>query len=200
MEAGLKRFVVVVDTQWDFMAAEGALSVNGAEALIVPMQNWLQALSPDDVEGVLFTFDTHVPEIYRNSEEAKSFPIHCIRGSDGWQNMLEVDLIPAAIPVWRLEKGVFDMWEESDVMLYDARNSHAEPVGRDAFFNALKDKGVATVSVIGVAADYCVRWAVDGLVARGFAVEVPAALTRGIDRQFDQVLAEDFAGCAVSLA
>jgi nicotinamidase/pyrazinamidase len=76
MEASLKRFVVVVDTQWDFMAAEGALSVNGAEALLVPMQNWLQALSPDDVEGVLFTFDTHVPEIYRDSEEAKSFPIH----------------------------------------------------------------------------------------------------------------------------
>ena len=70
----------------------------------------------------------------------------------------------------------------------------------EAFFKALEGKGIATVSVIGVAADYCVRWAVDGLVARGFAVEVPAALTRGIDRQFDQVLAEDFAGCAVSLA
>ena len=195
----MKRFVVVVDTQWDFMAAAGALSVNGAEALIVPMQNWLQALSPDEVEGVLFTFDTHVPEIYRNSEEAKSFPIHCVRGSEGWKNMLEVDRVPTAIPVWRLEKGVFDMWEESSVMLYDARNSDAEPVERDAFFKALEGKGITTVSVIGVAADYCVRWAVDGLVARGFAGEVPAALTRGIDRQIDQVLAEDFADSAVSL-
>ncbi|MEG8041528.1 hypothetical protein QP164_01445 [Sphingomonas sp. LR59] len=31
---------------------------------------------------------------------------------------------------------------------------------------------------MGVAADYCVRWAVEGLVDRGFAVRVPAALTR----------------------
>ena len=54
--------------------------------------------------------------------------------------------------------------------------------------------GVTEVTVIGVAADYCVRWAVDGLLARGFAVTVPAALTRGIERQIEAVAGEDFAG------
>ena len=198
-EADLKRFVVVVDTQWDFMAVDGALSVDGAEALVEPMRHWLKSLSTEDTDGVLFTFDTHTPEIYRNSEEAKSFPIHCIRGSMGWENMLSAEVVPSAIPAWRLEKGVFDMWEETHVVLSNAREADACSIEREAFFAELKSSGITTVTVIGVAADYCVRWAVDGLIARGFDVEVPAALTRGIDRQFDQVLTEDFAAAAVTL-
>ncbi|MEG8025263.1 hypothetical protein QP162_14100 [Sphingomonas aurantiaca] len=54
--------------------------------------------------------------------------------------------------------------------------------------------------VIGVAADYCVRWAVEGLVERGFAVTVPAGLTRGIERQIDTVAAEDFAGRRLTIS
>ncbi len=43
------------------------------------------------------------------------------------------------------------------------------------------------------------QWAIDGLVERGFRVSVPQALTRGIARPIEQVLAEDFAGQAVAL-
>ena len=65
------QFVIVVDTQSDFMAHDGALSVEGAAALIAPMQAWLSALDPGDTAGVLFTFDTHHREAYASSEEAK---------------------------------------------------------------------------------------------------------------------------------
>ena len=54
----MQRFVVVVDTQADFMCADGALPVAGAEALIAPMQRWLASLRPAETAGVLFTFDT----------------------------------------------------------------------------------------------------------------------------------------------
>ena len=70
---------------------------------------------------------------------------------------------------------------------------------RDAFFRDLRARGVEDAVVIGVAADYCVRWAIDGLVERGFRVIVPQALTRGIARPIEQVLAEDFAREAVAL-
>ncbi|WP_204277170.1 hypothetical protein, partial [Klebsiella aerogenes] len=53
--------------------------------------------------------------------------------------------------------------------------------------------------VIGVAADYCVRWAVEGLIERGFAVTVPEALTRGIARQIDAVRAQEWDGLAVAI-
>jgi len=190
----MARFVVVVDTQWDFMAGEGALSVVGAEELVAPMQAWLSALTPDEVAGVLFTFDTHFAETYAASPEAQMFPIHCVRGTRGWGNMLDVALVDPAIPAWRIEKGVFDMWAEPGLAIEDARDAERPTIEREAFFAALMASGVTEVTVIGVAADYCVRWAVDGLLARGFAVTVPAALTRGIERQIEAVAGEDFAG------
>ena len=36
------------------------------------------------------------------------------------------------------------------------------------------------VDVIGVASDYCVKYAVDGLLARGYEVNVIKELTKGI--------------------
>ncbi len=191
----MQKFVIAVDTQADFMDANGALSVAGADALAAPMQAWLEALDPADTAGVLFTFDTHYAETYPSSAEALEFPLHCVKGSQGWANLLDPAGIDPAIPTWRLEKGVFAMWEEPGLRV--------EPIGggvevdRDAFFADLRARGVEEVVVIGVAADYCVRWAVDGLIARGFRVRVPAALTRGIVRQIEGVVAEDFAGTAV---
>ncbi|MBV9932040.1 MAG: isochorismatase family protein [Alphaproteobacteria bacterium] len=189
------RFVVVVDTQWDFMDAEGDLAVAGAEALIPAAEAFLRGLRPEETAGVLFTFDTHVPEVYAGSAEAEQFPPHCVKGSDGWANVLATDLVDPAIPVHRLEKGVFDMWAEPGLTVEDARGS-GPSYDRDAFFAALRQR-VDAVTVIGVAADYCVKWAVDGLLARGFRVTVPADLTRGIARQIREVAAEDFGGRVV---
>ncbi|AXB79681.1 cysteine hydrolase family protein [Novosphingobium sp. P6W] len=195
----MARFVIAVDTQKDFMTAQGALGVAGAEGLVEPMNAWLAALDPRDTAGVLFTFDTHEPEIYAGSIEAEAFPIHCVRGSDGWANLLDAALIDPAIPVWRIEKGVFDMWAEPGLEIEDARGLQVAPIPRESFFADLKASGVDEFTVIGVAADYCVRWAIDGLIARGFAVTVPAALTRGIERQIETVAAQDFAGARLQV-
>ncbi len=196
----MARFVVVVDTQWDFIAAEGALSVAGAAALVAPMQAWLSALQPEETAGVLFTFDTHFAETYAASPEAELFPIHCVRGTRGWRNMLDVALVDAAIPAWQIEKGVFDMWAEPGLAIEDARGAGRATISRENFFAGLAESGVTDVTVIGVAADYCVRWAVEGLIARGFAVTVPAGLTRGIERQIGTVAAENFVGKRFEIA
>jgi nicotinamidase/pyrazinamidase len=190
----MRRFVIVVDTQRDFMAADGALAVPGAAALVAPMAAWLAGLEPAATAGVLFTFDTHEPAVYAASPEAEAFPIHCVHGSPGWANVLDFGLVDPAIPVWRIEKGVFDMWAEDGLMLANARDPAAAGVERDAFFAALLNAGVEEVAVIGVAADYCVRWAIDGLLARGFRVTVPAGLTRGIEREIAAVVARDYHG------
>ncbi|OAN58495.1 isochorismatase family protein [Sphingomonas sp. TDK1] len=194
----MTRFVVVVDTQADFMLADGALAVEGAEALIAPMQRWLAALDPKDTAGVLFTFDTHSLEHYSASPEAEQFPLHCVLGTPGWRNVLDAAAVPPGIPVYRLEKGVFDMWAEPDVVIEAMETGQTG--ARDAFFTGLTAHGVTDVTVIGVAADYCVRWAIDGLVARGFTVTVPPGLTRGIVRQIDQVVAEAFGDMRVAVA
>ena len=190
-------FVIVVDMQRDFVAADGALPVPGAERIVAPMRAWLAGLRSEETAGVLFTFDTHVPAIYAISEEAKQFPPHCEKGTPGWELVVDADAVDPAIPVLRLEKGVFDMWAEPGLAI--ERVGAREAADRDAFFAGLRGAGIEAVTVVGVAADYCVRWAVEGLIARGFRVTVPAELTRGIARPIDQVAAEEWPGAAVAI-
>jgi nicotinamidase/pyrazinamidase len=140
----------------------------------------------------LFTADTHVPAIYAASEEAKAFPPHCEIGTRGWSLVVDPHAVDPAIPCFRLEKGVFDMWAEPGLVMrrMDADGS----VDRDLFFTQLHETGVESVAVIGLAADYCVRWAVEGLIARGFRVTVPAGMTRGIIREIDAVMRDIWLG------
>jgi nicotinamidase/pyrazinamidase len=194
----MQRFIIVVDMQRDFVASDGALPVTGAEELVGPMQAWLAASRPEEVAGVLFTADTHIPDIYAQSDEAQQFPPHCVRGSPGWAPVLKADAIAPEIPRYRLEKSVFDMWAEGGLTVdgIDRQGS----VERDAFFADLHANGIVDVIVVGVAADYCVRWAVEGLIQRGFRVTIPAAMTRGIVRQIDAVASKEWGNAKVSIA
>src|SRR3546814_20209546 len=67
-------------------------------------------------------------------------------------------------------------------------------VPREQFFAGLKHHGVDNVTVIGVAADYCVMWAIRGLLDRGFKVEVVEHLTAGIERDLQQTIDEEYTG------
>lgn len=190
-------FDIVVDAQNDFMRADGKLYVPGAEAIIPALQAYLTKV---DNLGVLFTYDTHLEGVYETSEEAKQFPIHCIKGSEGWQ--LAIDPSVVRVPVYTMEKGVFDMWKEPTLSVYtdDALSGNPEDVeDRDVLFKDLKACGVTKVRVTGVAADYCVKWAIDGLLTRGFEVEVMGDLTVGITRGIEQVVQDDFTDQPVSV-
>lgn len=193
----MRDLIIVVDTQADFMLPDGALPVPGADAIVRPLAEWIARRTEADTAAVVFTFDTHFADTYPDSAEAQLFPIHCVRGTPGWRNLIDPLSVTASIPCRTLEKGVFDMWAEDGLMLHDPRGT-LPPVPRDAFFANLMAEGIDRAIVVGVAADYCVRWAIDGLVDRGFAVTVPADLTRGIDRGIEQVLREDFVDRPVS--
>jgi nicotinamidase/pyrazinamidase len=193
----MAKFVIVVDAQRDFMTPDGALYVGGADALIGPMNDWLAALDPADTAGVLLTFDTHYAKTYAATAEAARFPIHCVRGEAGWRSVVETDRIDPAVPLYALEKGVFDMWAEPGLPL--SRIDTGWTSNREEFFAALRVSGVEEVHVVGVAADYCVRWAVEGLFTRDLRVTVHASLTRGISRQIDAVIADEWPGRAVRL-
>jgi len=182
----MKKFLVVVDTQYDFVMPDGALYVAGAEDIIVPGVKFLANLDPDEYSGVLFTYDTHDRETYFFLPESNQFPIHCVEDEFGWQNVFNHNMIDRRIPFHTLKKGVFSMWEEvgSSVMRYDRRTWAVRPdvdfLDRDEMFKQLK-KTVDTIEVMGVASDYCVKWAVDGFVQRGFKVDVLQKLVREIE-------------------
>ena len=187
-----ETFDIVVDAQSDFMRSTGKLYVPGAEALIPALQDYIAKV---DNMGILFTYDTHLAEVYEASEEAKQFPIHCVRDTVGWRLVLDMSVV--RVPAYVLEKGVFDMWQEPALSVQAQDNG--EVIDREVFFKNLKAAGVTKVRVTGVAADYCVKWAIDGLVARGFEVEVMGELTVGIGRGIEQVVQDDFGNQQVTV-
>lgn len=194
--------IVAVDTENDFMRADGLLAVPGAEALIGPMRDYVAARDGREVAAVLATFDLHDAATFFGSAEnvgdpangIPGFPLHCEIGTAGAENVLDLDVpVRNGIPTYRLEKGVFDMWQEDDVRVARlAAPEGAEP--REAFFDRLQRDGVDTVRIFGVAADFCVMWAIRGFLDRGFRVEVVERLTAGIARDMAQTAAEEFPG------
>lgn len=193
-----KKILVVVDTQYDFMMPDGKLPVPRAEEIIVPGIKFLGNLDWHEYAAVLFTYDSHNQYNYERSEEAKLFPIHCELGTLGWENVFNAGLIDHRIGVWTLEKDVFNMWENEDVRISDAF-SIRQSFDRAEWFNQMKGIGVTQVEVMGVAADFCVKWAVDGLLEHGFEVTLIPELTRGIERSSVSVVLEDFVGKPVKM-
>jgi nicotinamidase/pyrazinamidase len=197
----MRTFVIVVDAQKDFMLKTGALPVPGAEEIIHTTNDFLRNLNPDEVEGVLYTFDTHNSEVYATSPEGQMFPEHCVEGTEGW-NLAVVTTIPNGIPVYHLKKGVFNMWEEPNLKVVQVNGGRYDDIlsiDREEFFEELKARGVKKLKIISVASDFCVKWAIEGALARGFEIEVVRRLTAGIYRQIDQVVAEDFVGQPVKV-
>ena len=165
-----KKLLVVVDMQNDFVLPSGKLSISGADQIIRPMNEFLQK---NKFDATILTFDTHLEDQYPNSEEGKMFPIHCVKGSFGWNLAIDEPENSTELPCLKLEKGVFDMWKENPNL------GEINP----------KDW---TVCIVGVASDYCVKYAVQGFLERNFRVEIIKDLTCGIQRQMDQVVMEDF--------
>ncbi len=214
------KLALIIDAQEDFMDPDGALPVPGADAVVPILNEYLSSLTLENgYIGAVFTADTHDEETYPNSPEANGdpdngipgFPPHCYTGTDGFKFAVDPSLIPkdeedgSKIDVMILNKGVFNMWEEDNLAVRPYKVTgeiiaYRGEQDRDTFFNNLITAGIDEVEVVGVAADYCVKWAIDGLVARGFKVIVYDNLTAGIERDIHQVVAEDFVGEDVTVS
>ena len=75
----MKRFLVVVDTQKDFV--DGALGSGDAVAIVPSVVEKIKSF-----DGEIFvTLDTHFDN-YPETAEGKKLPVpHCIKGTEGWQ-------------------------------------------------------------------------------------------------------------------
>ncbi len=174
--------ILVIDVQNDFCPG-GALAVAGGDDIVAP----INALVPEFAVRV-FTQDWH-PADHRSfasqhpgkdpfsvTEMAYGpqvlWPDHCIIGSDGAAFYPSLDTRPADLVI---RKGF-----RRDIDSYSAffENDHSTPTGLEGY---LRSRGVDSVTLVGLATDYCVNFSAVDAARLGFQVRVIESLCRAID-------------------
>lgn len=159
-----------VDTQHDFMDPDGELYVKGAE-LLEPKLAQLTAYAHAHGIPIVASADDHAlehAEISATPDFKETFPPHCMRGTRGAEKIPETQLVspmviePEAIPHEALVRRIAS--HEGDVLLRKHR------------FDVFSNPNTATVIeawdpteivIYGVTLDYCVKYAIDGMVEMG---------------------------------
>ena len=77
------RLLIVVDMQNDFVT--GSLKNEMAQKIIPDVKKKIEEVLTEEDSDVIFTMDTHYDD-YLDTEEGKNLPvIHCIKNTEGWQ-------------------------------------------------------------------------------------------------------------------
>ena len=175
---------VDVDTQRDFLDPDGALYIKGSGA-IRPNLARLTRFARERGIPILASACAH--EL--GDPEFAVFPPHCLLGTPGQDRVDETawpggpilepgGSVPlAVVPHLSIHKRRYDVFS----------NPAADAVV------SLYGEGRPTFVVYGVATDYCVRCAVDGLMARGHKVALVVDAIRAVDPEAEPGLLTGFA-------
>ena len=173
--------LLVIDVQNDFCPG-GALAVAGGND-IVPGINVLMG----DFAAVILTQDWHPAghSSFASSHDAEPmsvtqmpygpqvlWPDHCIQGSPGAAFHADLNTDRADLIVRKGYNPAIDSYSAF------FENDHATPTGLEGY---LRTRGINTLTLVGLATDFCVNYsAVDG-ANLGFDVMVRTDLCRAID-------------------
>lgn len=165
----MRRALIIVDVQNDFCEG-GSLAVAGGAAVAAAISDTLAA-EPQRWDHVVATRDHHVDpgsHFAADPDFVESWPAHCVVGTAG------ADLHPQ-LRTDRIE-AIFDKGE------YAAAYSGFEGATSDgeSLADWLRQRGVDTVDVVGIATDHCVRATAVDAASAGFATTVLLDLTAGV--------------------
>jgi len=181
-----------VDAQADFMLPGGKLYVPGAEKIIPNLNRLVEAVRQGRV-FLISSADAHHPD----DPELHDWPPHCLKGSPG------ADLLPAACAPSRLvipnQKGFVlpeDLGAYQQVILQKNTLDVFDNPHTDALLARLNPTALPAFAphpefvLFGVATEYCVHCAAEGLLRRGRRVALVTDAVRSIDPdQGRQILA-----------
>lgn len=182
MTEPIEGALIVIDVQNDFCPG-GALAVAGGDE-IVPEINRMSRDFPVRV----FTQDWHPAghRSFASSHPGQSpydvvempyghqvlWPDHCVQGTDGAAFHEDLHTEPADMI---LRKGFRD---EIDSYSAFFENDKTTPTGLEGY---LRSRGVAHLTLVGLATDFCVAWSALDAVRLGFKVSVKLSACRAID-------------------
>ncbi|MCA0325426.1 MAG: bifunctional nicotinamidase/pyrazinamidase [Proteobacteria bacterium] len=182
VKAGPKAALIVVDVQNCFVDG-GTLPVKGG-AEVVPVINKLAG----GFENIVITQDWHTPghASFASSHPGKKpfettqlsygtqvlWPDHCVQGSEDASLLKDLKLPKAQVIV---RKG-FHQHVDSYSAFQEADRKTGTGLG-----GYLKERGIKTVFVTGLATDFCVAWTAIDARKAGFETYVIEDATRAID-------------------
>jgi nicotinamidase/pyrazinamidase len=178
-----KSVLLVIDVQNDFCPG-GNLAVNGGDKVaslintishdfdhVVLTQDW----HPEGHSSFASQHKGHAPftQIEMLYGPQTLWPDHCIIGSSGAEFHKALDIPKAELII---RKGY-----RKSIDSYSAffENDHKTPTGLGGY---LSERGLTSVTCVGLAFDYCVRYSAEDAKALGFNVTVIERATRAIDR------------------
>ncbi|PLW75815.1 bifunctional nicotinamidase/pyrazinamidase [Cohaesibacter celericrescens] len=201
MDISTHDALVVIDVQNDFCPG-GALAVSSGDAIIEKINLMQQSFS-----RIVLTQDWH-PADHRsfasNHPDAAPYssikmpygdqilwPDHCVQGTLGAAFHKELETNRADII---LRKG-----NNRDIDSYSAffENDHHTSTGLEGY---LRERGVSSLTFVGLATDFCVRYSAVDAAKLGFDVSVDLSACRAIDLDgsLDQAM-NDMRGHGVQL-
>ena len=178
----MTRALIVIDVQNDFCPG-GALAVAEGDR-IVPGINALMA----DYDAVILTQDWHPAghSSFASSHPGKApmemtdmpygpqvlWPDHCVQGSHGAAFHADLATDPADLVIRKGYNPAIDSYSAF------FENDHTTPTGLEGY---LRSRGITTLTMVGLATDFCVNFSAVDAAKLGFDVTVDTALCRGID-------------------
>jgi nicotinamidase/pyrazinamidase len=174
----VRRILWDVDTQVDFVRADGKLAVPDAEAAVPAMRRLVEWARAEGIPHVASGDDHELtdPEISESPDYRTTYPPHCLRGTAGAAKVPETaqaDPVPLALTRvperWLRGREFLLLKKHFDVFT----NPNTEPL--------LARLDPEEVVLFGVATDVCDDAAVRGLLERGRPVAFVEEASRGLD-------------------
>lgn len=180
--------LLVVDVQPDFLPG-GTLAVAEGDAILAGIA---ELMTSDRFAVCVATQDWHPPDhvsfasnhagrapldtIELHGHEQVLWPDHCVQGTPGAE--LARDL------PWERVEAVIRKGTQSTSDSYSGFRNNWNPDGKrpaTGLAGYLRERGIDTVVLCGLARDYCVKWSAEDAVDEGFESVVLWDLTRPVD-------------------
>ena len=190
---GPRSALIVVDVQNDFADPSGGLSVAGGERIIAAVNREIERAGTAGA-FVVATQDWHPEHTPHFAQDGGIWPVHCVGGTWG------ADLHPTlALPLDapRVRKGANGEDGYSGFTMRDPLDGETIPTELEAL---LRDAGIESVAVVGLATDYCVKATALDAARLGFGTTVVTDAIAAVDlepgdgrRALDELAAADVA-------
>ena len=164
--------LIVVDVQNDFADPNGSLFVTGGDAAIDYINGQIGAAKAAGA-FVAYTQDWHPETTPHFAKDGGIWPVHCV--ADSWGAELHPSL-NADGPIVR--KGIGGEDGYSGFTVRDPQTGDESPTEMESL---LRDRSIATVYVLGLATDYCVKETALDAARLGFAATLLADGIRAVN-------------------